>query len=170
MFQIKDNKVYQLIRFTPSTAMTLGIYSSKASAEQSRDRRKLSATSNEDCYFVIKEWQLDDVIVPENTNTSFVRVTQESSGDLITSTPARYSCSVNNKEILEEGTSEKEVFEDRVDAVCRGLLDLVPENSSYIEAKLLLWETSGHSLGDLSFIRENLTDFAGSQNITIVIE
>ncbi len=170
MFQIRDNKVYQLIRFTPTTALTLGIYSSKLSAEQSRDRRKLSSTSNEDCYFVIKEWQLDDVIVPENTNTSYVRVIQESSGDLITSTPIKYSCCVNNKEILDDSTGEKEIFEDRVDAVCRGLLDLVPENSSYIESKMLVWETTGHSLGDLTFIRENLTDFAGSQNITIVIE
>lgn len=168
MFQIRDNKVYQLIRFTPSTALTLGIYSSRASAELARDKRQASATSTEECYFVIKEWYLDDVTLPDiTTPSSTVYVYEEKTMEIMVN---KFHCVVNGVHVLKEGTADKAVYRDRVDAVCDGLLQLSPENRSYIESRLESYKNGSYALGDLSFIRENLTDFANAQNIKLVIE
>lgn len=170
MFQIRDNKVYQLIRFTSSTALTLGVYSSEASAELAKERMKASSTMQDDCYYVIREWPLDDMQIPEaTTGTSKIYVYEEKVTDVISTKPVFY-CTVNGKHIVDPLTQVRMPFSDRVSAVCAGLLQLVPDNTPYIEARLVQYESGSYTLGELSFIREALSEFANSQNIILNIE
>lgn len=167
MFQMRDNKVYQLIRFTPTTGLTLGLYSTRQSAEMSRDKRKASATTDEECYFVIKEWQLDDLTIPDSTGITTSVVV---SPDLTSSVISPKFTATTNTALVNTGSEVVSTFSDRVEAVCAALLQLVPENEGYIESQLDKWRDGDYPMGDLSFIRENLTEFANSQNIVLVIE
>lgn len=167
MFQMKDNKVYQLIRFTPTTGLTLGLYSTRQSAEMSRDKRKASATTDEECYFVIKEWQLDDITIPDSIGITTNVVV---SPDLTSTSLSPKFTATTNTTVVNTGKEAVTSFPDRVEAVCAALLKIVPENEGYIESQLDKWREGDYPLGDLSFIRENLTEFANSQNIVLVIE
>lgn len=169
MFQIKDNKVYQLVKFTPTSALTLGIYSTPESVGLAKRQEEMNSSNAEGTFLVVKEWLLNGLTLSEIANsTDQIRVYSETLPYGTFSTYTESFCVINGVQLT--NGNNVVTFPDRVAALVAGILVVRPEMAAKLRNMHKVFTGEAYTLGDLSFIREYLSELCNILNIQIKVD